>query len=70
MPVRQMTEEEKARFFGSGVVIFRMKRPVGSNTQQVGGEIHGGVFEIPKIEVGSEDRQLQGIYNSIPSPER
>lgn len=27
MPVRQMTEEERARFFGSGFVIFGMKRP-------------------------------------------
>ncbi len=27
MPVRQMTEEEKVRFFGSGFVIFGMKKP-------------------------------------------
>jgi hypothetical protein len=34
MPVRQMTEEEKVRFFGSGLVIFGMKRPTPSRPQK------------------------------------
>jgi len=37
MPVRQMTEEEKVRFFGSGFVIFGMKRPSRSANQYVAG---------------------------------
>ena len=70
MPVRQMTEEEKARFFGSGFVIFGMKRPTGSNTPQAGGDTDGDASGIPGTEGGRRDPKLQGTHYPIPPPKR
>lgn len=43
MPVREMTDEERDKIFGSGLIIFDMKRPMRSDTHQTG-EKHNGHF--------------------------
>jgi len=70
VPVRQMTEEESERIFGSGFVIFGMKRPTGSNNPQARGDTHGDSSGISGLEAGGKGPMLQGIHYPIPSPER
>ena len=61
MPVRKMTQAERKLIFGSGFVIFGMKRPTESATQEAGAIPNGRVSRISGVATGGDAFRGQGI---------
>jgi len=70
MPVRQMTEEESERIFGSGFIIFGMKRPSRSANQYVAGHTQEQVTGTPRVITRGADYRREGIAESVPRKEQ
>ena len=61
MPVRKMTQAERKLIFGSGFVIFGMKRPAESATHEAGAIPNGRVSRVSGVATGGDDFRGQGI---------
>ena len=61
MPVRKMTQAERKQIFGSGFVIFGMKRPNESATHEAGAIPNGRVSRVSGVATGGDDFRGQGI---------
>ena len=61
MPVRKMTQAERKLIFGSGFVIFGMKRPAESATHEAGAIPNGRVSRISGVATGGDDFRGQWI---------
>ena len=61
MPVRKMTQAERKLIFGSGFVIFGMRRPTESATHEAGAIPNGRVSRVSGVATGGDDFRNQGI---------
>ena len=61
MPVRKMTQAERKLIFGSGFVIFGMKRPAESATHEAGAIPNGRVSRVSGVATGGDDFRGQWI---------
>jgi hypothetical protein len=65
MPVRKMTDEECAKIFGSGLIIFGMKRPTRSDIHQTEEKHHGQVSGQAGTTPRGNDIRGQGIIDPV-----
>ena len=61
MPVRKMTQAERKLIFGSGFVIFGMKRPTESATHAAGAIPNGRVSRVSGVATGGDAFRGQEI---------
>ncbi len=64
MPVRKMTHAESERIFGSGFVIFGMKRPTKPAIHDAKEMPYGQVTNTSGITAGGDNFRGQGIADS------
>ena len=62
MPVKDMTDEDRVRFFGSGLIILGMKRPSPPSTDSTRDQTHEqAAATSPEGDAGQDDTRREGL---------